>query len=255
MAEYVNIGFANITQTLIASSIGTISFLVLIGIYLLLRKNENSKFANAIDMAVESMMTFFYEVGETIPFSVIKIVVFVFFYLLWTNFIGLIGDIAALSVPALHHYFRPASTDVSFNLILAGTMVVMSIAYGFSKNGVHYIEKYIPYKGIGIVPKVTNIPTAIAKIGDIVVGLLIGIIELIGELAKTLSLSLRLFGNILAGVVLLTLMVSASTYILHAPVVLPIIVEAYELAVGFLQAFVFALLVLVYFKVAGTSHH
>ena len=62
MPEYIRIGLLNITQTLIASSIGTISFLVLIGIYLLVRKNKHNKFANAIDMGVESMMTFFYEV-------------------------------------------------------------------------------------------------------------------------------------------------------------------------------------------------
>lgn len=205
-------------------------------------------------MGVESMMTFFYEVWGDIPFQVIKIVVFVFFYILWTNFIGLLWDITVLAIPSLHEYFRPASTDVTFNIILAATMVIVSIGYGFYKNGAHYIEKYIPFRGIGIVPKVDSIPTALGKIGDIVVGMLIGIIELIWELAKTLSLSLRLFGNILAGVVLLWLMVTASTYMLHAPIVLPILVEWYELAVGFLQAFVFALLVLVYFKVAGTKH-
>ena len=108
---------------------------------------------------------------------------------------------------------------------------------------------------MGIVPEVKDIPTALAKIGDIVIGLFVGIIEIIGEFAKALSLSLRLFGNILAGVVLLTLIVSASNALIHAPVVLPIVVEAYELAVGFLQAFVFSTLVLVYFKVAGAEHH
>jgi F0F1-type ATP synthase membrane subunit a len=70
---------------------------------------------------------------------------------------------------------------------------VGSIIFGFKTNGMHYIEKYIAYKGIGIVPKVNSIGTALAKVFDIIIGLFIGLIELVGELSKMLSLSLRLF--------------------------------------------------------------
>ena len=133
MPEYIQMGLLNISQTLIASSIGTLSFLLLIAIYLRTRKNENSKFANTIDMFIESMMDFFYGVGENVSYKYVKIVTFVFTYVLWTNFVGLVGDIIALSVPSFHHYFRPASTDVIFNLTLALSMIVLTMVYGYKK--------------------------------------------------------------------------------------------------------------------------
>ncbi|MEI6773574.1 MAG: hypothetical protein WCL18_01815 [bacterium] len=62
---------------------------------------------------------------------------------------------------------------------MAVVCVVGSIVFGFKRNGIHYIEKYIGYKGIGIVPKVNSIGTFIGKIFDIIVGLFIGIIEFV----------------------------------------------------------------------------
>lgn len=90
-----------------------------------------------------------------------------------------------------------------FNLVLAAACVIGSIIYGFSSHGWHYLEHYFPYKGVGIVPKVTGPVTAFFKIFDIIIGLFVGLIEFIGEFSKMLSLSLRLLGNLLAGMILL----------------------------------------------------
>ena len=81
-----------------------------------------------------------------------------------------------------------------------------------------------------------------------VVEFFIGLIEIIGEFAKTLSLSLRLFGNIFAGEVLL-LVVS-----FLAPAIIPIPFLALEIFVGFVQALVFSMLTLVFLKIAVTGH-
>ncbi|MEI8092359.1 MAG: F0F1 ATP synthase subunit A [bacterium] len=59
----------------------------------------------------------------------------------------------------------------------------------------------------------------------------------------------------LAGMVLLGLIVSATMHFIKVPALLPLLVVFFELFVGFLQAFVFSMLVLVYFKMAGESHH
>jgi F-type H+-transporting ATPase subunit a len=90
---------------------------------------------------------------------------------------------------------------------------------------------------------------------DVLVGLFIGLIELVGEIAKVLSLSLRLFGNILAGMVLMGMVIFAATSIFHVPILMPIIVLIMELLVSFIQAFVFSMLLLVYFRMAAQSHH
>jgi F-type H+-transporting ATPase subunit a len=127
--------------------------------------------------------------------------------------------------------------------------VIGSIIYGFRVNGFHYIEKYIPYKGMGIVT-VTKWYHWLLKPLDIAVGLFIGLIELIGEVAKILSLSLRLFGNILAGMVLLGMIITAAQSIFHVPALMPLLVFLLELLVSVIQAFVFSTLVLVYFRMA-----
>ncbi|PJA49052.1 MAG: hypothetical protein CO170_00695 [candidate division SR1 bacterium CG_4_9_14_3_um_filter_40_9] len=243
------------SQTMLASMVGTALFLIFVLIYSLLKKkNSHNKFTNLVDTGIEGILKFFQDIGPEIPLKVIKIVVFVFIYILWCNLVGLIGDLFVLAAPSLHFYFRPVSTDVFFNMTIALACVVASIVFGFQKSGFHYIQKYIGYKGLGIVHKVTGVGSFIGKIFDIIIGLFLGLIEFVGELSRVLSLSLRLFGNILAGMVLLGLIVSATMALMKIPFLLPLVVVVFELFVGFLQAFVFSMLVLVYFKIAAAGH-
>ncbi|MCK9466933.1 MAG: F0F1 ATP synthase subunit A [Candidatus Absconditabacterales bacterium] len=254
LPEYVDIiGPFAISQTLIASTIGTILFIIFSLTYFFFKKkNPHNKFVNLVDTGLEGIMDFFADLGEDLSYGVIKIVTFIFVYILWCNVFGLIGDLFVLVIPNSHSYFRPVSTDIFFNLTLAGIAVVASIIYGFKVHGFKYVEKYFGYRGLGLVPKVNSVGTFFGKIGDIILGLFMGIIETAGELSKMLSLSLRLFGNILAGMVLLGLIVMAANAIFTTPAILPLIVVLFELFVGFLQAFVFTMLVLVYFKIAQT---
>jgi F-type H+-transporting ATPase subunit a len=71
---------------------------------------------------------------------------------------------------------------------------------------------------------------------------------LIGEIAKMISFSFRLFGNIFAGEVLLTVIA------VIAPFVIPIPFYGLELFVGAIQALVFTMLALVFVKIATTDH-
>jgi hypothetical protein len=54
--------------------------------------------------------------------------------------------------------------------------------------------------------------------------------------------------------ILLTLLLYATQLLLHYPIVGPIAIFAYEFAVSLLQAFIFALLTTIYFKLAADSH-
>lgn len=252
---YSEIFWVQISQTLFASIISTVLFLLFTGIYLLVRKwRPKAIFVGLIDYGIEGITKFFMDMAGHISSKVIIWIVFLFIYILRNNLRGLVGDLVVLAAPQVHYYFRPVSTDIFFNLTLAGMAIIGSMIYGFSVHKFHYITKYIWYKGMGIVPKVTWVVTFIAKIFDIIIGLFLGIIEIAGEVSKMLSLSLRLFWNILAGMVLLGLIVSASMAIMHVPFALPLIVIFFELFVGFLQAFVFSMLVLVYFKIAEEHH-
>jgi F-type H+-transporting ATPase subunit a len=76
----------------------------------------------------------------------------------------------------------------------------------------------------------------------------VGLLELVGEFAKVASLSFRLFGNVFAGEVLLASMGAIIAYILPTPFLL------LEVFVGVIQAFIFAILTLVYYTISSTDH-
>ena len=77
----------------------------------------------------------------------------------------------------------------------------------------------------------------------------IGIIEFIGEWVRIVSLSFRLFGNILAGEIIIVV----ATFFL--PYVVPVPLMLFEIFVGFLQAAIFALLTLFFIKLAIAEPH
>ncbi|EKD43105.1 MAG: hypothetical protein ACD_72C00458G0005 [uncultured bacterium] len=79
--------------------------------------------------------------------------------------------------------------------------------------------------------------------------MVVGVIEIISEIAKVLSLSLRLFGNIFAGEVLISVISALFAAIMPTPFML------LELLVGLIQAAVFTMLTLVYLTVMTTAPH
>jgi F-type H+-transporting ATPase subunit a len=134
-------------------------------------------------------------------------------------------------------FIRAAATDLNFTLALALISVSMTWYYGMQALGLGFWKKFFVWDG----DKIARNPLAIL---DPIVGLL----ELIGELARILSFSFRLLGNIFAGQVLLFVIASL------VPVA-NLIFWHLEFAVGILQAVIFALLTLTFMSGAVQSHH
>ncbi len=80
------------------------------------------------------------------------------------------------------------------------------------------------------------------------VDIFVGILELIAEIAKIISFTFRLFGNIFAGAVVLFVMGSLLPMIQSPFLIL-------ELLVGAIQAFVFGMLTMVFMSMVVQSHH
>ncbi len=126
-------------------------------------------------------------------------------------------------------FLRSPSSDLNFTLALALISVVVTqisgiAAIGFFKYGSRYISLKSP------------------------VDFFVGLLELISEVAKIISFSFRLFGNIFAGEVLLIVMG------VLVPAIIPLPFLALELFVGFVQALVFSMLTVVFLKIATSSH-
>jgi F-type H+-transporting ATPase subunit a len=81
-----------------------------------------------------------------------------------------------------------------------------------------------------------------------IIMLFVGLLELIAEIARIISFSFRLFGNIFAGEVLLVVLAFLIPYIISLPF------YGLEGFVGFIQAFVFFMLALIFFTLATQGH-
>ena len=135
-------------------------------------------------------------------------------------------------------FFRAPSADFNMTLAFALISWLMTQAYGIVNLGLpKFLSKYI------VLGKLLK--------GQIGMGLLdffVGILEIISEFSKIISLSFRLFGNIFAGEVLLLVM-----FVLFP--LLPLPFYFLELMVGVIQAFVFAILTLVFMTQATNAPH
>jgi F-type H+-transporting ATPase subunit a len=143
-------------------------------------------------------------------------------------------------------FVRVASTDLNFTVAIALISVFMTQVIGVQSLGLGYFKKFFNFGGfVGMWGKENLGPfEAIFPLLNIFVGLL----EFIAEIAKVISFSFRLFGNIFAGSVLLFLIGSLVPVFLQSGVVL------FELLVGAIQALVFGMLTMVFMTMATQSH-
>ena len=72
--------------------------------------------------------------------------------------------------------------------------------------------------------------------------------NIIGEISRTLALAVRLFGNMMSGEKILAILLSI------APLFVPIVMQTLGLLTGFIQAYIFAILAMVYIASATRSH-
>jgi F-type H+-transporting ATPase subunit a len=134
-------------------------------------------------------------------------------------------------------FLRGSATDLNFTIALAVIAVVMTQVYGVWALGPRYFSKFFQFGRL--------INGGVFGIIDFGVGFL----ELILEFAKILSFSFRLFGNIFAGVLLLSILGAL------LPVVLPPGLYLFEIFFGIIQAYVFFLLATMFISMALVSHH
>ncbi|MEY2665107.1 MAG: synthase subunit F-type H+-transporting ATPase subunit a [Candidatus Parcubacteria bacterium] len=161
------------------------------------------------------------------------IIATIFIFILGINWIGLIpgvGSIGSYHDGHLVPWLYPGSTDL--NITLGLTVVAF------------FTIEIAGVLGIGLwkyLGKFLNFHSPLAFV--------IGMIELISELARLVSFSFRLFGNIFAGKTLLLVTM------FFVPYILPMPIYAYEIFVGIIQAAVFAILTLFFIKLALEEPH
>jgi F-type H+-transporting ATPase subunit a len=155
-----------------------------------------------------------------------------FLLIVFDNWIGLVPPVGKVD------FLRAPSSDVNITLGMALVSFLIFEFLGFWKLGVlGYLGKFFPLyefrKGIGAG----------------IIALFVGLIELMLEFVKPVTLSFRLFGNIYGGEVALGVITSLTI------VLVPVALLALELMLNAIQALIFSVLTLIFIVLAIESHH
>lgn len=245
-----------VTNTIINSTLTMLGFVVSAFFVNRAVKKYSGGAPKGILNFFERVLELLYQYFDTVTQSRKKTIQFLplvgtlFLFILVSNWIGLLPGIGSIGRYLVHEghvelipLFRPANTDLNMTIAMALVAVTVSHFVGIAVIGFFkYANKFIKLGDLwhGIKSgSVVGILTAVIEF-------FVGLLEIVSEVAKLLSLSLRLFGNIFAGEVLLTVLAGM------LPVFLPLPFMALELIVGVVQATVFSMLTLVYLTVATT---
>lgn len=248
-----HIGSLPITNAMVNGWIAVVFFILVAFFVKRGLKKKPSGFQNLVEAIIEMMLSEIEKVAGSAKKArqFLPIVGTIFLFILFSNWFGLVPGTGSIGVWGMHEghvallpLLRPAASDVNLTLAIALFAVLSSHVIGFKSIGfMSHFSKFVNVRGI--IRSIKKGPVAIA-VAFIEFG--VGIIEIVSEVAKVVSLSLRLFGNIFAGEVLITVMLGLFSYFLPIPFMF------LEILIGVIQATVFAMLTLAYLSVATTSH-
>lgn len=251
-----HIGNFTITNSLLT---GWLAALVLIVFFFAVKTSISKipgKLQNFFEFLLEGALSLCDQVtnDRRISEKIFPIVFSVFLFILVNNWIGLlplVGSIGFYEMHEGHNTFIPllraGTADVNTTLALAVLAVVGSNIFGVVLLGVwKMLNKYVNIQAILDIFRKVRKDKSVLIIAPI--SFFVGLLELVGEMAKIASLSFRLFGNVFAGEVLLASMAAIFLYILPGPFLF------LEVFVGLIQALIFSLLTAVYFTIASQDH-
>lgn len=231
-----HIGTFPVTNTLIMAWL-VILFLFVITFLLHKRLKEVPRgLQNVIETIFEGLQNFMdsitHDRSKTKKFFPLVATIFIFVIL--SNWIEILPGLGTIGIYEQHHgeqvlipFIRSSSADLNVTLAIALVSVVGTQIFGVVMIGfVKHLKKYISLNPIYS---------------------FVGILEIFAELAKVISFSFRLFGNIFAGEVLLIVV----TFLV--PFIAPLPFLFLEIFVGFVQALIFATLTLVFLTMASTE--
>ena len=240
---------------------------IIVLLIVLVRWLKKTKFSTLFEFIVEEVYKFFEEILEKSGKPFIKnYVVTLFFVILLSNLSWWLLDwirMVFVDVERLSTIITVPTTSFEFNIWLAVVWIVLMLYIQLKhlKWPKMFLE-YLPVRGKGIIdlPR-WNIPAIvyypawfIVKLFDIWISMFVWILDIIWIFAKIISLSARLYGNMISWWILLTMLVvwinSATNGIIGSnfPVIAPLILYVQGLLVAVIQAFVFPLLIAIFIK-------
>jgi F-type H+-transporting ATPase subunit a len=218
------VGDFYLTNTFLAALLTTIVILLFCFIFKNKTKEIPSKFQILIEIIFENFYNSWSKMTEIKNLKIFAFCFTFFVYILLSNWLGILPGFGSIYIKHNEekiHLLRTTYSDLNMTLALSLISVIAVNFLGLLKNKLYFVKKFL---------------------GPI------GLLEIISEISKILSFSFRLFGNVLAGEVLVF------SISLLLPFLIPIPFLFLEIFVGFVQALIFFMLTSIFLKVA-VSHH
>jgi F-type H+-transporting ATPase subunit a len=225
-----------ITNSLVT---GFLSLLVLLGVFgyvvYMLKRGRYNRFIGLIQWAFEGMLGQVYSVipDKKLAKKIAPLALTIFFYMMFSYWMSVLPGLETITynrVPIL----RSIAADLNFTFAVA-IIVFLTVQF-------HALRTHGPIGNLG---RYFRNPLRDP------IGAFEGILEFIGEFSRYAALSVRMFGNCFAGEILLIIVSILTSY--FSVVALPVFM-AFELFIGFVQAYVFFILTVIFTSLAVESH-
>lgn len=225
-----------ITNSMLTGVVGLVVMLALFGyVVTKVRRGQYNRFVGLVQWAFEGMLS---QVESVIPDKklarkVAPLALTIFFFVLvsyWMSILPGLDSIKVGDAPIL----RSIAADLNFTFAMAIVVLITVQIFAWKAHGpIGNAKRYLrnPLKDP--------------------IGSFEGILEFIGEISRYTALSLRLFGNCFAGEILLLIIAVLTSYLSIG--LLPVFM-AFELFIGFIQAYVFFILTVIFTSLAVESH-
>lgn len=196
----------------------TIAALIVVGLGFFVRSRVTSEVPNKVQLAYEALTNYMVEqvqgrMGRRPAEFLMPLTVALFAFILICNWFVLLE----VGHPPV---LKPPTSDVNLVYALALFVFVAAWVYGFRERGAGTLKRFVQ-------PYAVLLP-----------------LNVVEEIAKPLSLSLRLFGNILSGSIMVAVIALMPAYVLWLP---NSVWKLFDLFIGAIQALIFALLTIMQF--------
>lgn len=228
----LQIGFIPITNTLLHTFL--VDCILIGGTFYVNSKLTlipNNFFQNASEAIIETFYNLTESVASHSASKIFPYFMSFFLFILFSNWSSLIPGVGVIGIKQhseIIPFLRGNTSDLNTTLGLALVSAAATHWLSIKTIGIKdYFSRYVSFNPLN---------------------LFIGILEIISEITKVVSLSFRLFGNIFAGEVVLLTVSSIFAFVFPLPFLL------LEVIVGMVQALVFSMLTMVFMAILTTSH-
>ncbi|WP_330168805.1 F0F1 ATP synthase subunit A [Bartonella grahamii] len=239
VSRLIKVSIGNMDLSFTNVSLFTVFTVVITSIFLFISSSSRglvpTRMQSLSEMAYEFVASTLREASGVQGMQFFPLVFSLFTFILVANFIGLFP------------YFYTITSQIMITFSLAMVVILTVIGYGFYKHGVSFLKLFVP----------SGVPVVVLP--------LVTMIEVISFLSRPISLSLRLFANMLAGHITLKVfsgfvvsmigvgLVGVGGSVL--PLIMTVAITALEFLVAFLQAYVFTVLTCMYLNDAIHPGH